>query len=115
MHAVEATGLVKHYGETKALDGLDLVVPAGTVLGLLGPNAAGKTRVVRVLTTLLRPNAGTAFIDGVDVLADPQEVRRRIGLTGQYAVVEERMTAREDLACGLVPAVQLRGPKDSSV
>lgn len=97
MHAVEATGLVKHYGETKALDGLDLVVPAGSVLGLLGPNGAGKTTAVRVLTTLLRPDAGTAMIDGVDVLANPQEVRRRIGLTGQYAAVEERMTGRENL------------------
>ncbi|MCL4131336.1 UNVERIFIED_CONTAM: hypothetical protein GTU68_001300, partial [Idotea baltica] len=84
-------------GETKALDGLDLVVPAGTVLGLLGPNGAGKTTAVRVLTTLLRPDAGSAFIDGVDVLANPQEVRRRIGLTGQYAAVEERMTGRENL------------------
>ncbi len=97
MHAVEATGLVKHYGETKALDGLDLAVPTGTVLGLLGPNGAGKTTAVRVLTTLLRPDAGTAFIDGVDVLANPHEVRRRIGLTGQYAAVEERMTGRENL------------------
>lgn len=97
MHAVEATGLVKHYGETKALDGLDLVVPTGTVLGLLGPNGAGKTTAVRVLTTLLRPDSGTAFIDGVDVLGDPHEVRRRIGLTGQYAAVEERMTGRENL------------------
>lgn len=97
MHAVEATGLVKHYGDTKALDGLDLVVPTGTVLGLLGPNGAGKTTAVRVLTTLLRPDAGSAFIDGVDVLANPQEVRRRIGLTGQYAAVEERMTGRENL------------------
>ena len=97
MHAVEATGLVKHYGETKALDGLDLVVPTGKVLGLLGPNGAGKTTAVRVLTTLLKPDAGSAFIDGVDVINQPQEVRRRIGLTGQYAAVEERMTGRENL------------------
>jgi len=96
-HAVEASGLVKHFGETKALDGLDLVVPTGSVLGLLGPNGAGKTTAVRVLTTLLRPDSGTAFIDGVDVLANPQAVRSRIGLTGQYAAVEERMTGRENL------------------
>ncbi|MEM7094956.1 MAG: ATP-binding cassette domain-containing protein [Actinomycetota bacterium] len=92
-----AEGLVKHFGETKALDGLDLNVPEGTVLGLLGPNGAGKTTAVRVLTTLLRPDAGVASIDGVDVLADPQTVRGRIGLTGQYAAVEERMTGRENL------------------
>ncbi len=97
MDAVAAHGLVKHYGETKALDGLDLNVPAGTVLGLLGPNGAGKTTAVRVLTTLLVPDAGSAFIDGVDVIADPQTVRGRIGLTGQYAAVEERMTGRENL------------------
>jgi len=97
MDAVEAHGLVKHYGKTKALDGLDLVVPTGSVLGLLGPNGAGKTTAVRVLTTLLQPDAGSAFIDGIDVLADPQKVRRRIGLTGQYAAVEERMTGRENL------------------
>jgi len=96
-HAVKASGLVKHFGDTKALDGLDLVVPTGSVLGLLGPNGAGKTTAVRVLTTLLRPDSGTAFIDGVDVLANPQEVRSRIGLTGQYAAVEERMTGRENL------------------
>lgn len=97
MDAVVAQGLVKHFGETKALDGLDLNVPAGTVLGLLGPNGAGKTTAVRVLTTLLVPDSGSAFIDGVDVIADPQTVRGRIGLTGQYAAVEERMTGRENL------------------
>jgi ABC-2 type transport system ATP-binding protein len=97
MDAVVAEGLAKQFGETKALDGLDLNVPAGTVLGLLGPNGAGKTTAVRVLTTLLVPDAGSAFIDGVDVIADPQTVRGRIGLTGQYAAVEERMTGRENL------------------
>lgn len=97
MDAVVASGLVKHYGETKALDGLDLTVPSGSVLGLLGPNGAGKTTAVRVLTTLLLPDAGTATIDGIDVLADPHAVRARIGLTGQYAAVEERMTGRENL------------------
>jgi ABC-2 type transport system ATP-binding protein len=97
MDAVVAEGLVKHFGKTKALDGLDLAVPAGTVLGLLGPNGAGKTTAVRVLTTLLRPDAGSAHIDGVDVLADPHSVRSRIGLTGQYASVEERLTGRENI------------------
>jgi len=97
MDAVVASGLVKHYGETRALDGLDLTVPAGTVLGLLGPNGSGKTTTVRVLTTLLVPDSGTAMIDGIDVLADPQTVRGRIGLTGQSAAVEERMTGRENL------------------
>ncbi len=88
---------MKHFGETKALDGLDLMVPKGSVLGLLGPNGAGKTTAVRILTTLLRPDAGTAFVDGLDVLADPHGVRTRIGLTGQFAAVEERMTGRENL------------------
>jgi len=97
MDAVVAAGLVKHYGETKALDGLDLTVPAGSVLGLLGPNGAGKTTAVRVLTTLLQPDAGSASIDGIDVLREPHAVRSRIGLTGQYAAVEERMTGRENL------------------
>lgn len=97
MDAVVATGLVKHFGETKALDGLDLAVPAGAVLGLLGPNGAGKTTAVRVLTTLLQPDAGSCSIDGIDVLREPHAVRSRIGLTGQYAAVEERMTGRENL------------------
>ena len=97
MHAVETTGLVKHYGETKALDGLDLAVPAGSVLGLLGPNGAGKTTAVRILATLLKPDAGRAYVDGVDVFARPEMVRSRIGLTGQSTAVEERMTGRENI------------------
>jgi len=97
MDAVVARGLVKHFGETKALDGLDLTVPKGSVLGLLGPNGAGKTTAVRVLTTLLKPDAGSATIDGLDVFGDPHGVRSRIGLTGQYAAVEERLTGRENL------------------
>ena len=87
--AVRARGLVKHYGEVKALDGIDLTVPQGSVLDLLGPNGAGKTTAVRILATLLTPDRGTAEVAGVDVLKDPREVRRRIGLSGQYAAVDE--------------------------
>jgi ABC-2 type transport system ATP-binding protein len=95
--AIRAEGLVKHYGDVKALDGLDLEVPEGTVLGVLGPNGAGKTTAVRVLTTLLRPDAGTATVAGVDVVADPARVRPLIGLSGQYAAVDEHLTGRENL------------------
>jgi len=95
--AIEAEGLVKVFGETRAVDGVDLSVPRGAIYGLLGPNGAGKTTVVRLLTTLLRPDGGRATIDGIDVAADPARVRTRIGLTGQYAAVEERLTARENL------------------
>ncbi len=94
---IRATGLVKHYGEVTALAGLDLEVPKGTVLGLLGPNGAGKTTAVRVLTTLLQPDAGQAVVAGVDVLADPSAARRRIGLSGQYAAVDEHLTGYENL------------------
>jgi ABC-2 type transport system ATP-binding protein len=96
-HAVEARGLVKRFGPTTAVDGVDLVVPSGAVYGLLGPNGAGKTTVVRMLTTLLRPDDGVALVDGIDVGRDPDGVRRRIGLTGQYAAVEERLTGRENM------------------
>jgi ABC-2 type transport system ATP-binding protein len=95
--AIEAHGLVKRYKGVTALDGVDLTVPAGTVLGLLGHNGAGKTTIVRVLSTLLRPDAGTARVVGVDVLARPAEVRRRIGLSGQYAAVDEYLTGYENL------------------
>ena len=94
---IRASGLVKRYGEVTALDGLDLVVPEGTVLGLLGPNGAGKTTAVRILTTLLAPDAGTAEVAGVDVREDPQGVRERIGLSGQYAAVDEHLTGFENL------------------
>ncbi|GEL47564.1 ATP-binding cassette domain-containing protein [Cellulomonas hominis] len=95
--AIEARGLVKRYKGVTALDGVDLTVPSGTVLGLLGPNGAGKTTIVRVLSTLLRPDGGTARVMGVDVLARPAEVRRRIGLSGQYAAVDEYLSGYENL------------------
>ncbi len=92
-----ATGLVKRYKKVEALKGLDLTVPEGKVLALLGPNGAGKTTAVRVLATLLQPDAGSASIAGVDVLADPSGVRARIGLSGQYAAVDEHLTGYENL------------------
>ncbi len=95
--AVVAEGLVKTYGEVRALDGLDLVVPQGTVLGLLGPNGAGKTTAVRILTTLLRPDSGKAVVAGIDVIKNPDKVRGIIGLTGQYAAVDEYLTGRENI------------------
>ncbi|NUP47349.1 MAG: ATP-binding cassette domain-containing protein [Catenulispora sp.] len=103
MAAIEAEGLVKIYGgnkkakEVRALDGVDLAVPEGTILGLLGPNGAGKTTAVRVLTTLLRPDAGRASVLGLDVVRKPTQVRRLIGLSGQYAAVDENLTGRENL------------------
>jgi ABC-2 type transport system ATP-binding protein len=95
--SVHARGLVKRFGDVTALDGLDLDVPGGTVLGLLGPNGAGKTTAVSILTTLVRPDAGTATVAGVDVVGNPAEVRARIGLSGQYAAVDEHLTAAENL------------------
>ncbi len=95
--AIWAEGLQKSFGKTKALDGLDLSVEEGTVLGLLGPNGAGKTTAVRILTTLLTPDAGRAEVAGLDVVRQADELRARIGLTGQYAAVDEYLTGRENL------------------
>jgi len=95
--AIHAEGLVKTFGDVRALDGVDLDVPEGTVLGLLGPNGAGKTTTVRVLTTLLKPDSGRAVVAGIDVLKHPNEVRRSIGLSGQFAAVDEYLTGRENL------------------
>ncbi len=95
--AIVARGLVKRYKDVTALGGVDLTVPRGSVLGLLGPNGAGKTTAVRILTTLLRPDEGSAEVAGVDVLRHPRDVRRRIGLSGQYAAVDEYLTGFENL------------------
>ncbi len=96
-YAIQAEGLIKHYGETKALDGVDLAVPSGTVLGVLGPNGAGKTTAVRILATLLTPDAGHATVNGFDLRKQSDQVRRSIGLTGQYASVDEQLSGRENL------------------
>src|SRR5436309_2900948 len=95
--AILAEGLHKAYGKTRALAGLDLEAEEGTVLGLLGPNGAGKTTAVRILTTLLRPDAGRARVAGLDVIADAAALRARIGLAGQYAAVDENLTGFENL------------------
>ncbi|WP_395573866.1 ATP-binding cassette domain-containing protein [Streptomyces sp. BK79] len=95
--AVTVRGLVKHYGETKALDGVDLDVREGTVMGVLGPNGAGKTTLVRILSTLITPDSGRAHVAGYDVVRQPRQLRRVIGLTGQYASVDEKLPGWENL------------------
>jgi ABC-2 type transport system ATP-binding protein len=95
--AIETAGLVKVFGENRAVDGIDLAVPAGTVYGVLGPNGAGKTTAVRMLATLLRPDGGEARVFGHDVLRDADAVRQRVSLTGQYASVDEDLSGTENL------------------
>ncbi|WP_440098631.1 ATP-binding cassette domain-containing protein [Streptosporangium sp. H16] len=95
--AITAEGLVKKYGDVVALDGMDLSVPEGTVFGLLGPNGAGKTTAVRILTTLLKPDAGRATVAGFDVVADAYRLRAHIGASGQYAAVDDHLTGAENL------------------
>src|SRR5271155_1908400 len=94
---IQAEGLTKRYGETQALAGVDIVVPAGTILGLRGPNGAGKTTAVRVLTTLARPDSGSATVAGIDVLRHPGEVRRHIGVAAQDATLDPLLTGRQNL------------------
>ncbi|MGQ5264028.1 ATP-binding cassette domain-containing protein [Micromonospora sp. ZYX-F-536] len=107
--AIEAEGLTRSFGDTKALAGIDLQVPAGTVYGLLGPNGAGKTTAVRVLATLLRPDGGRARIFGHDVVTEADAVRGRVSLTGQYASVDEDLTGTENLVL-LARLLGLRKP-----
>jgi oleandomycin transport system ATP-binding protein len=95
--AIEAEGLVKVFGDVRALDGIDMVAREGTVFGILGPNGAGKTTAIRVFSTLLRPDTGRAVVGGYDVVRQPREVRRLIGLTGQYAAVDELLSGHENL------------------
>src|SRR5437870_11348366 len=95
--AIEATGLTKKFGDVVALDGVSVSVPVGSVLGVLGPNGAGKTTAVRILTTIIRPDSGSARILGYDVVRDATAVRYRIGLAGQYAAVDGNLTGSENL------------------
>src|SRR6266511_3679739 len=95
--AIEAEGLGKAFGKVRALDGIDMVAREGTVFGLLGPNGAGKTTAIRVLSTLLRPDSGRASVGGYDVVREPSKVRSLIGLTGQYAAVDELLSGQENL------------------
>ena len=95
--AIEVSGLVKSFGDVRALDGVDLEAAPGTVLGVLGPNGAGKTTTVRILSTLLSPDAGTARVAGLDVVREATKLRSRIGLAGQYAAVDDHLTGLENL------------------
>jgi ABC-2 type transport system ATP-binding protein len=95
--AIQAEGLAKRYGSVQALGGVSFAVEQGEVFGLLGPNGAGKTTLVRILTTVLAPDAGRATVGGADLVREPEQVRERIGLAGQFAAVDPRLTARENL------------------
>jgi oleandomycin transport system ATP-binding protein len=112
-YAFQAEGLVKRFGATTALDGVDLAAPAGSVLGVLGPNGAGKTTAVRILATLLRPDAGRATVGGIDVARHPDKVRRLIGLTGQFASVDEDLTGMQNLVL-IGRLLDLRGAEAKS-
>src|SRR5438874_6251202 len=96
-HPIQAEGLVKNFGKTRALDGLDLQVAEGSLLALLGPNGAGKTTAVRILTTLLKPDAGRATVAGFDVVKDANRIKSQIGLAGQSVAIDEYLTGRENL------------------
>src|ERR1700722_12054860 len=96
-YTVNATGIVKSFGDHRALQDVDLLIETGSVLALLGPNGAGKTTMVRILATLVRPDAGCAVVAGCDLLADPNGVKRSISLTGQFAAVDDMLTGRENL------------------
>src|SRR6187551_2629206 len=95
--AIQAEGLTKRFGKTQALAGIDLAAREGTVLGVLGPNGAGKTTAVRILATLLTADSGTGTVAGFDIARNPEQVRRNIGLTGQYASVDEDLTGTQNL------------------
>ncbi|MBC6447457.1 ATP-binding cassette domain-containing protein [Actinokineospora xionganensis] len=110
--AIQAEELRKRYGDTEAVAGVSLAVPTGTIMGVLGPNGAGKTTTVRMLATLLSPDSGRATVCGYDVVGQAREVRRKIGLTGQYAAVDERLTGRENLhLIGVLHRLGKRGAK----
>jgi ABC-2 type transport system ATP-binding protein len=111
LYTVNAAGLSKAYGQKKVLDEVDLAVPAGQIFALLGPNGAGKTTLIRILATLLRPDAGTATVAGHDLLADPVGVRRAISLTGQYAAVDDMLTGEENLR--MMARLRHLGPREA--
>jgi ABC-2 type transport system ATP-binding protein len=114
-NAIETTGLIKTFGATRALDGVDLRIQKGSVFGLLGPNGAGKTTTIRILATLLRPDAGTATVLGHDVVRQARAVREKVSLTGQYASVDEDLTGHENLVLmGLLLGLSWRGARERS-